>query len=182
MNKKVIVLFTAVLALGIGMSCCQESPEIVIEDPLFEAYCLSHFDKNGNKQIQKNEVGSVKSLNVSGLQIQSLKGLEEFSSLENLDCSKNQLIRLYLSKNKELKRVCCAHNELPVLDISHNVNLHTLDCSHNKITILDLSGCEMLNKVNSMNNPLITIYVWSGFDAASCYGWEVPAHAVFRYP
>ncbi|MDR3180570.1 MAG: hypothetical protein LBT61_01405 [Prevotellaceae bacterium] len=180
MNKKIIVLFTAVLAVGIGASCCQESLEIVIEDPAFETYCLSHFDENGNGQIQKNEVESVKSLNISGLNIQSLKGLEEFLSLENLDCSNNQLVRLYLSKNKELKTVCCAYNDLPVLDVSHNVNLRVLDCSHNNITLLDLSRCEKLEGLKSVNNPLITIYVWPKFDAAEGRRWRVPEHAIFR--
>ncbi|MDR2450115.1 MAG: leucine-rich repeat domain-containing protein [Prevotellaceae bacterium] len=181
MNKRTIVLFTAVLAVGIGVPCCRESPEIVIADPVFETYCLTHFDKNGNGQIQKNEVKSIKSLNISGLGIYSLKGLEEFLSLECLDCSKNQLVRLYLSKNERLTTIYCTGNELPVLDVSHNVNLQTLECSHNKITKLNLSNCKTLKKLNCMNNPLMTIYVWPGFDAATYPHWDVPEYAVFQH-
>jgi Leucine-rich repeat (LRR) protein len=161
MTKKTIVLFAAALVAGIGVSCCKESPEIVVADPAFEAYCLSHFDKNGDGLIQKNEVKSVKSLDVRGLGICSLKGLEEFLSLEKLDCSRNQLARLYLSKNRELTTLYCAHNELPALDVSHNENLQVLDCS-----------C----------NPITAIHVWPDFDAAACSGWNVPEQAVFQRP
>jgi Leucine-rich repeat (LRR) protein len=181
MNKKNIVLFAAILAVGIGVSSCKASPEIVIADPVFESYCLTHFDKNGNGQVQKDEVKSVESLNISDMKIQSLKGLEEFLSLESLDCSKNQLVRLYLSKNKQLKTVRCAHNELPVLDVSHNGKLQTLDCSHNRITMLDLSRCKDLKELECTNNPLITIHVWTDFSAAECAGWHVPEHAVFQH-
>jgi Leucine-rich repeat (LRR) protein len=182
MNKKSIILFTAVLAVGIGVPCCKESPEIVVADPAFEAYCLTHFDENGNGQIQKSEVKSVKSLNVSGMCIQTLKGLEEFLSLEKLDCSNNQLVRLYLSKNKKLTTVYCAQNELPVLDISHNEKLRTLDCSYNKITVLDLSNCKKLERLDCVDNPLITIHVWPDFDVAAHCRWNVPGHAFFQRP
>jgi Leucine-rich repeat (LRR) protein len=180
MNKRTFILFTAVLAVGIGMPCCMQSPEIVIADPVFEAYCLLHFDKNGNRQIQKNEVRSVKSLDISGLGICSLKGLEEFQSLEWLDCSKNQLVRLYLSKNEALTTLYCAQNELPVLDVSYNVKLRALDCSNNKITMLDLSKNKALKELNCSNNPLVTIHVWSKFNAKAYRRWNVPEHTLFR--
>lgn len=180
MSKKPVILFTVVLTVGIGVSCCKESPEIVIADPIFEAYCLTHFDKNGNRQIQKSEVKSVKSLNVSDMGIQSLKGLEEFLSLESMDCSRNQLVRLYLSKNERLVTLNCASNELPVLDISNNMNLQTLDCSNNKITMLDLSNCKKLRKLDCTNNPLVTIHVWPDFNAATHRRWDVPEYVLFR--
>jgi Leucine-rich repeat (LRR) protein len=180
MDKNFFILFTAALAVGAGVPSCVESPEIVIADPVFEAYCLCHFDKNGNQQIQKNEVSSVRSLNISGLNIQSLKGLEEFLSLEYLDCSENQLVRLYLSKNTALTTLCCARNELPVLDVSYNVKLCTLDCSNNKITMLDLSKNEALKELNCINNPLTTINMRPKLNAKAYRCWNVPAHTLFR--
>jgi Leucine-rich repeat (LRR) protein len=182
MNKKSFILFAAVLAVNIGMPCCMASPEIVIADPVFEAYCLAHFDRNGNKQIQKNEVKSVKSLNISGLNIHSLKGLEEFLSLECLDCSKNQLVRLYLSKNRALTALYCSQNELPVLDVSYNAKLRTLDCSNNKITVLDLSKNKALKELNCICNPLTFINVWPNFNGITGRRWHIPEYTRFRRP
>jgi Leucine-rich repeat (LRR) protein len=180
MNKKFTVLFAAILAVGISMASCKESPEILIADPFFEMYCLTHFDKNGNGQIQKNEVGSVKSLTISGLHIQSLKGVEEFLSLAHLDCRNNQLVRLYLAKNKKLTTLLCAQNELPVLDVSNSLNLSTLDCSDNKITTLDLSKNKRLKNLNCICNPLSTIFVRVDFDTTACRYWNIPAHTICR--
>jgi Leucine-rich repeat (LRR) protein len=179
MSKKFIILF-AVIAAGCGVICCKESPEILIADPFFEMYCLTHFDKNGNGQIQKNEVRSVKSLTISGLRIQCLKGIEEFLSLVHLDCSNNQLERLYLSKNEKLTTLRCAQNELPVLDVSYNVKLHTLDCPNNHISTLDLSENKRLKKLNCMRNPLSTIFVCADFDTTAYRHWNIPAHTVCR--
>jgi Leucine-rich repeat (LRR) protein len=178
MNKKFTILFAAILAVGISMASCKESPEILIADSFFETYCLAHFDKNGNGQIQKNEVKSVKSLIISGLHIQSLKGVEEFPSLTHLDCSNNQLARLYLSKNKKLTTLLCAQNELPVLDLSNNLNLSTLDCSNNEITTLDLSKNKQLKNLKCMYNPLSTIFVRKDFDTTAYYYWNTPAHTI----
>jgi Leucine-rich repeat (LRR) protein len=180
MNKKTIVLFAVVMAIIIGLARCKESPEVVIADPFFEAYCLAHFDKNGNKMVQKKEVESIKSLNVRGLKIQSLKGVEEFLSLEELDCSNNQLMRLYLSQNKKLTTIYCARNELQALDVSDNVNLHTLDCSHNHIVVLNLLNNEMLEVLKCTDNPLIIINVWPGFNLEAYSKWTTPKDVAYR--
>ncbi|MDR3184984.1 MAG: hypothetical protein LBT49_06245 [Prevotellaceae bacterium] len=174
MNKNLIILFIVTLVASAGLPCCKESPEVLIADSIFEAYCLTHFDKNGNGIIQRKEVDSIKSLDISGRGIQSLKGLEDFTSLEHLNCSNNQLFRLYLSKNKELTTVYCAENDLSSLDVSDNVNLHTLDCSNNHITVLNLSGNAALKHLNCANNPLIIINVWSDFNVAEYRHWNTP--------
>jgi Leucine-rich repeat (LRR) protein len=179
MNKGLIMCI-ATLEVSVSMLCCKESPEVLIADPVFESYCLSLFDEDGNGRVQKKEVEDVKSLDISGLKINSLKGLEEFKSLEQLNCSNNQLTRLYLSQNKNLTTVYCAQNELPSLDVSDNVNLHTLDCSNNHITVLNLSNNEVLKNLNCSNNPLVIINVWPNFDIRTCCHWNTPKDAAYR--
>jgi Leucine-rich repeat (LRR) protein len=177
MVKEVIAFIVAILSAPIVASCCKESPEVLIADPVFEAYCLIHFDKNGNGVIQRNEVKRIKSLNISNLNIQSLKGIEDFLSLEHLNCNNNHLTRLFLSKNRKLTTVYCAQNELLKLDVSENVKLHTLDCSNNQITMLNVSGNKALTSLNCHYNPLEIIHVWEGFDTKKYSRWSTPEDA-----
>jgi Leucine-rich repeat (LRR) protein len=157
MNKTFIMLFATLLVAGSGVSGCTDSPEIVIADPLFETYCLVHFDKNGNGRVQQDEVNFIKELDVSGLNLQSLKGLEEFTALTRLNCSKNQLIRLYIAKNTALTELYCGSNELSLLDVSSNQKLSFLDCSNNVLSALNVSKNLQLTALYCNKNQLTSL-------------------------
>lgn len=81
----------------------------------------------------------VTELNLSGLGLTSLEGLDAFPNLQVLDCSQNQLTRLDLSGCPNLTRVHCAYNRLESLDLSRNSLLKSLNCSFNRLKELDLS-------------------------------------------
>ena len=69
---------------------------------------------------------------ISGTQraIESLEGIQHFTYLTSLNCSKNKLEHLDVSKNKALKYLNCSSNNLVELDLSHNM-LERCNCSNN---------------------------------------------------
>jgi len=68
---------------------------------VLETYC-------GNRErIQAGDVEHIVSLQLSNHGYSSLKGIEHFASLEELDCSSNSLTELDLSNNSNLKTLNC---------------------------------------------------------------------------
>ena len=73
---------------------------------------LSLFDTNKNGVFSDDEIANVKSLNVTGRNILSLKGIEFFTQLERLSCGNNMLMSLDLSANKKLNYLDCSMNRI----------------------------------------------------------------------
>lgn len=75
-------------------------------DERFRAYILETFCRN-RESIQTNDVDRVVSLQLANQRFSSLKGIEHFASLEELDCSFNNLTELDISKNIHLRTLDC---------------------------------------------------------------------------
>ena len=82
-------------------------------DEIFRAYVSEHLDSSANGYLDGKEA-TIKALDVSGLGIRDLKGIEHFISLESLDCSDNQLSSLDLSLNTKLTELDATGNVLKV--------------------------------------------------------------------
>ena len=91
--------------------------------------------------------------------IKSLKGIEHFTAMTKLVCSRNELTELDLSKNTAMTWLECYGNHLTRLDLSKNTELTYLDCQSNELTALNLSGCIKLTELNCSNNQLTTLNV-----------------------
>ena len=134
-------------------------------DANFRKYVLKYIDTNKDGKLSKSEIQKTTSMDVSQMNIKSLKGIEIFGELKNLQCLNNQLTSLDLSKNKNLeslhcgnnkinslslnnntglKYIFCYQNQLKTLDISHNINIQTLNCSSNQLKELNLSANKSL--------------------------------------
>ena len=82
-------------------------------DEAFRTYVAENLDSSANGYLESKEAG-IKALDVSGLGIRDLKGIEHFTSLESLDCSDNQLSSLDLSLNTKLTELDATGNVLKV--------------------------------------------------------------------
>jgi hypothetical protein len=150
----------------------------VIEDAIFRKYCLDEFDnfpKDGKLSLKETK-NAIK-INVNGLKISSLAGIEYFTNITELLCSSNHIKSLDISKNKDLKKLDCSFNPINDLDVSEltkllelfidnaefqtinvskNVKLYWLSVSHNQLTSLDLDNntdLEILEcNENNLNN------------------------------
>jgi Leucine-rich repeat (LRR) protein len=124
--------------------------------------------------------GQVLTSNISGLtyldlydsSISDLTGIEDFASLTNLDCRKNKLTSINLSKNIKLTDINIGENQLTDLNVEKNILLTSLDCQKNKLTNLDVSINTKLTLLNVMHNQISTLdltnnLVLKKFDASS---------------
>ena len=113
--------------------------------------------------LTKEEIAEVTTMNLfpqnitAEGQIKSLKGIEYFTAMTKLICSKNELTELDLSKNTALTWLECYGNHLTELDLSNNTELTYLDCGGNELTSLDVSGCTGLTELDCSSNQLKTL-------------------------
>ena len=83
----------------------------------------------------------------------SLRGIEYFESLTKLNCERNSLPTLDISRNTELTELQCYENQLTELDLSKNTALMALNCYDNLLKELDISKNTALIYLECDNNP-----------------------------
>ena len=104
---------------------------------------VEDFDTNNDSSLSDTEIAAVKKINCFRKRITNLKGIEYFTSLDNLWCAENKLTALDVSKNTALTDLYCSRNQLTTLDVSKNTALTDLDCGYNQLTTLDVSNTDM---------------------------------------
>ena len=127
--------------------------EQTFPDEVFRDY-VEYFDINKNGLLTEREIEAVETIDIEYDAIESLQGIENFTSLESLDCGYNELTSLDVSKNTALKTLLCTGNHLITLDISHNSSLVHLDCSENPISELDIQNNTHLEKLHCTSTML----------------------------
>ena len=131
--------------------------EHTFEDEIFRNFLRNESQLNGigaDGILTQEERSQVKELNVSGLGISSLDGIEVFEALEKLDCSYNQLQTLDVSQNVQLKTLNCANNDLSALSLENLTKLESLNCKFNQLQTLDVSQKEHLRTLNAEFNRM----------------------------
>jgi len=174
--KKLLLILLCLPIIGFGQN-------VYIPDANFKAYLVgnSAINTNGDSEIQVIEATVYNgTIYCQNLNISDLTGIEDFTSLNVLDCSYNQLTSLDISQNTSLiDLICwanqltsldvsgataltnldCPFNQLTSLDVSTNTNLIELDCYNNQLTSLDVSGATALTNLNCRINSLTTLDV-----------------------
>ncbi|MCI9006171.1 MAG: hypothetical protein HFH39_13275 [Lachnospiraceae bacterium] len=79
-------------------------------DAAFAAYLSEAVDADRDGCLSEAEITVVVSMDISGLGIQDLRGIEVFTELKSLDCSGNSLIELDLSALPALEEFRCEGN------------------------------------------------------------------------
>lgn len=130
-----------------------------MEDSHFMEYCYENFDINKDGKVSMAEAVAVHKISVASSGITSLKGIEYFVNLNQLDCSKNKLTSLDISQNPALVKLDCSKNKLSALDVSANIKLTDLNCQENALTNLDISSNTALTNLNCSKNAIISLDV-----------------------
>ncbi len=133
-------------------------------DENFRKYIKENFDEDNDDIV--DDIENVKSINVDWRSVYSLKGIEHFGALKELECSGNKLTSLDVSKNMALERLDCSGNELTSLDVSKNTALERLDCNGNELTSLDVSKNTALERLDCIENELTSL------DVSNCTALE----------
>ncbi|MFP4845578.1 T9SS type A sorting domain-containing protein [Winogradskyella sp. PE311] len=94
-------------------------------------------------------------LDISGLAIGDLTGIQDFLALQDLNCSNNNLSALDLNANTALVSLDCSSNQIESLDMTFNTALVTLLCNDNALLNLNIengNNAALIN-FNAVNNP-----------------------------
>ena len=132
-------------------------------DAAFREY-VSNFDSNKDGVLSPGEIGKVEGMLLiygltTGSKIESLKGIEYFTALTELNCANNALTTLDVSKNTALTYLNCSSNDLTALDVSQNTALTYLNCSYNDLTELDVTQNTALTSLTCSKNELTELDV-----------------------
>lgn len=125
-------------AEGESVVITQAFPDKKLQAWLLNAANLGGIGSDG--VLTEEERLAVTRLDLSGLGLTSLEGLEVFPNLQELDCSRNDLTALDVSQNPRLVQLSCMYNRLTELNLSANLALEYLNCNFNRIGTLDLTG------------------------------------------
>ena len=187
MNRKLLTALLALcaaLCLLPALALAEGAADVAIDptnfpDANFRAYVCT-FDTDNDDRLTTTELAAVKSMRLIGKSIGDLKGIEHFTALTELDCRRNQLTSLDLSKNTALQvlncnnnpltslvlggntvltKLSCTNNQLTSLDLSKNTALQVLDCEGNQLTSLDVSNNTALKELYCGDNPLTSLDV-----------------------
>ena len=187
MNRKLLTALLALcaaLCLLPALALAEGAAGVAIDptnfpDANFRIY-VSTFDKDNDDRLSPAELAAVKSMSLIGKSIGDLTGIEHFTALTELDCRRNQLTSLDLSKNTALQvlncnnnpltslvlggntaltKLSCTNNQLTSLDLSKNTALQVLDCEGNQLTSLDVSNNTALKELYCGDNPLTSLDV-----------------------
>ena len=170
--KKLLLILLCLPFIGFGQN-------VYIPDANFKAYLVGEpsINTNGDSEIQLIEANTFNGqIECSYLNIADLTGIEEFSSLTELNFRGNQISIIDVSNNTSLTLFDCSYNQLTDIDISSNTNIITFICNSNfqliSLDIKNSNNINMTNVVMSQNPNLSCINVddtiWSNFN------WTVP--------
>lgn len=141
-------------------------------DENFRNWILNPKNLNGfgsDGILTDDEIQNITEIDVKEQNISSLKGIEFFTSLERLTCTRNNLTSLDVSSNTALTALYCSNNLLKELDVSNNPNLEFLYCASNFITDLNLQGTVKLRALNCERNRLEQIDLSDNPELVSIY-------------
>lgn len=129
-------------------------------DANFRAFVASaDIDTDQDGSLSADEIFAVSIMNVDEKSISSLKGIEYFTTLQQLMCSHNQLKELDISQNTSLTWLNCTNNQLTSLNVSNNVLLTGINCWSNQLTSLDVSQNTRLTLLYCYDNQLSSLNV-----------------------
>ena len=121
--------------------------ENTFPDPVFCQYVKDYYDTNKSGILGENETVYAYLISVMNMGITSLKGIEYFPNLEDLNCSDNELKTLDLTRNSKLKSLNCDKNQLYELKLGEKWNLKGLSAWENQLKSLDVSGAPELESL-----------------------------------
>jgi len=99
-------------------------PRTYVPDDEFERVLgeLGYDDIPGDDYVTTAYISIVETLDIAGEGIIDLTGIEDFTSLTDLDCNNNQIAELDLSQNKFLEKLICSNNLLTGLNVRNGNN------------------------------------------------------------
>lgn len=159
--KKLAAIFACVMVMIVASCAWCDVPidPEHFEDDVFGPY-LFNFDKDGDGVLSDSEIAAITGLNLSGMGISAIEGLQYLTSLKSLDCTNNKLTTLDLSGNTALATVSCDSQVRNLLMITYSSNTsypYQLDFT-NYMTSAQTANVSNVQGLDSSGNNILTIY------------------------
>ena len=156
-------------------SCAKEEKDFCgqMDDPVFKAYCLEHFDTDGDGKILRAEAEEVSEIAVPSMEITSLNGIGAFVNLLRLDCSGNRLTSLDLRNNQKLTFLDCRDNLIDVIYINESQDipeLYKTPFLHDPPLLLTVNG--QAAKMVEKTRPISFEAKFTGENIPESLTWE----------
>ncbi|WP_264537611.1 T9SS type A sorting domain-containing protein [Flavobacterium sp. N1736] len=198
-----LCFFSSINAQVITIPDANFKAALIAADP--EALNYSALDKDGyglkvdandDGEIQQSEGLLIATLYVTGKDILTLDGIQEFKNLKFLDCSQNNITTLDLSalvkleslfcdfnslnnlnleNLSQLRDLSCVNNQLTSLDLRSSVNLKFLYCASNNLSNLNISGLSKITQIDYSYNSLSNLDIsnLSALDYLGCFSNQI---------
>ena len=185
MNRKLLTALLALcaaLCLLPALALAEGAAGVAIDptnfpDANFRTY-VATFDKDNDDCLTPAELAAVEYMALYNKSIGDLTGIEHFTDLTKLDCRRNQLTSLDLSKNTALEVLNCNNNPLTSLVLGGNTALTKLSCTNNQLTSLDLSKNTALQVLDCGGNQLASLDVSANTALKELYCGDNPLTAL----
>lgn len=133
----------AAQALGLPLADGVAIDASTFPDAAFRAWLLDGRNLSGagaDSLLTADELAAIQSLDLSGLGIADLEGIQVFTALKRLNVRNNTLTELDLSANTALTSLDAGFNRLTELELSSHPALRFLHINYNQLSQLDLSA------------------------------------------
>lgn len=152
------ILLGFLVGLALALSSCNgmkvaHFPDTQLEDAIRNVTGM-HLRKDTT--IRQKHLKNIEELDVSGMNITDLDGIDSLPNLRSLSCYNNKLGCLNLQSNIHLQRLWCYSSAIDILILAPDIDLRTLSCSYNSILTLDVSVYQHLEVLDCSGNPLGT--------------------------
>lgn len=118
-------------------------------DAKFRQYVLDNIDTNKDKKLSTDEIKAAKTIDVSGLGISNLKGIEHFTYATDLFAANNKLKSVDITKNTKVAYLNLSNNSLTgTLNLSKCTNLHVVKYGSNKLTKVTMPAKKYLKSLD----------------------------------
>lgn len=148
---------TLILSLILSVNILSAQLTYVPDDNFEQTLILLGYDDVMDDYVLTANINGITSLDIHYRGISDLTGIEDFTTLTELNCSHNELTYLDFSQNTSLIELNCLNNNLTHLDILQLTALQELRCGSNQLTYLDVSQNSVISYLNCMFNQLNTI-------------------------
>ena len=136
-------------------------------DAVFRGYIAENADTDKDSLLSESEIAGVTGLDVSGMGIRDLRGIEYFTELESLDCSDNALTSLDLSANTALQTLEAGGNRLDiVLDENNAFDVSSLP-GFDMAKASDWTGCTRMGNRLTFTQQEVTYRYATGYSGSA---------------
>lgn len=150
-------------------------------DKAFQKYVSEKFDIDKDGALSQKEIKAVTKIDVSGRSLTSLKGIEHFTALTYLDCSKTGITGLDVSKNTALSSLTCTDTKLAWLNTGKNSNLKKKEIKTEISLAADSSSFDISKEFSGIDASRIENMTGAKLTKETVSGYSYNAPVTYEY-